>query len=330
MVKIFADVASYQPSDVTYIANLGAAGIIIKVTEGTYYKNNKAAAQIRSALKAGLQIHLYHYAKYQTKQQAIAEADYFSNFAKELGFTGDCVMVADVEDQTISSSTVYQNTVVFLDRLKALGWSVALYSMASWFWAKKLPTNYPLWVANYGVSQPGVNNVAAWQYTSNYNGMNLDMSYDFAGLFTSGQDTIKSNSVNPDDVITVTAGDAVAFNSAGDVITGSFNTLQKGTQWQSLGIEVIAGEPQYLIGSDYYLPQKYTDQKNIVTIRGDKAHGLRSVDGDGVGWRYSEYYFKGQTCWRYLDTKAIAGKLYYRLSDQDYMSADSVHGSGKG
>ncbi|MCD2255787.1 hypothetical protein FHQ08_03530 [Lactobacillus sp. CC-MHH1034] len=338
MAESFADVSSHNRADISYIADLGAKGVVVKATEGTTYQNEKALTQTQTGLKAGLQVHLYHYAQFQNYQQAINEANYFHNFAKELGFAGNCVMVADVEAPEIQYTDTWHNTDTFLKRLIELGWpKVALYSMASWFWASKLPTNYPLWVANYGVSQPGVDNAAAWQHTSNFNGLNLDMSYDFTGLFTTEQFGATSGNaasqvgqpVNPDDVITITAGDAVGFHADGNIIDGSFNMLQKGKQFKANGIKLIAGEPQYLIGADFYVPQSYTDQAGIITVRGPKDAGLRSVDENGNGWRLSEYYFKGQSQWKVLDTKLINDHLFYQISDLDYMDSDSTHGSGK-
>ena len=53
------------------------------------------------------------------------------------------------------------------------------------------------WVANYGVSQPGVDNVGTWQWTDNYKiaGTGVDMSYDFSGFYTNATITPESKTV---------------------------------------------------------------------------------------------------------------------------------------
>ncbi|MCH4169796.1 MAG: 1,4-beta-N-acetylmuramidase [Lactobacillus sp.] len=192
MANLFADVSSYQASDIAAIQTLGVLGVVVKATEGsatgTAYQNPKALAQTQSALAVGLQTHLYHYARYTSGQDARNEADFFSEYAQALGFNGDCVLVADVEDPTLVTTGVYNNTVAFLQRLRELGWTkLAVYSMASWFWANRLPTNDAIWVANYGTASVGVEGATAWQFTNNYQGLPLDMSYDYTGLFTTPQ-----------------------------------------------------------------------------------------------------------------------------------------------
>ncbi|GAF42036.1 hypothetical protein JCM14202_4034 [Agrilactobacillus composti DSM 18527 = JCM 14202] len=189
MANLFADVSSYQTDDVSYIKDLGAQAVVVKITEGsadgTAYKNPKALNQTQSALEAGMKAHLYHYALYTSAQDAQNEADFFNDYAKELGFNNDCVMVIDVEDSSIESTDTYNNTVAFLDRLRNLGWDkLAVYSMASWFWQQKLPTTDAIWVANYTTDGPGVDGATAWQFTNAYNGLSLDMSDDYTGLFT--------------------------------------------------------------------------------------------------------------------------------------------------
>lgn len=66
------DIASYQAGiDLTKVPG---DFVIIKTTQGTYYKNPAAPAQIESAKKAGKLLGLYHYAAGTNPE---AEADYF-------------------------------------------------------------------------------------------------------------------------------------------------------------------------------------------------------------------------------------------------------------
>ncbi|WP_159459491.1 hypothetical protein [Secundilactobacillus silagei] len=41
-----------------------------------------------------------------------------------------------------------------------------------------------IWIASYGVNQPGVDNVQDWQYTNNGYQLKTDFNYDFAGILS--------------------------------------------------------------------------------------------------------------------------------------------------
>jgi GH25 family lysozyme M1 (1,4-beta-N-acetylmuramidase) len=72
----------------------------------------------------------------------------------------------------------------FLKELKANGFTnVITYGSGSWFAEKRIDRakliDKHIWVAAYGVSQPGIDNANAWQYTDNYDGLKVDASLDF-------------------------------------------------------------------------------------------------------------------------------------------------------
>lgn len=87
----FVDVSLWNgrltTADFDNMKSHGVKGVIVKLTEGTYYINPNAQAQIASAQAAGLRIAVYHYSKYQTPVSAINEADYFTTFVKKYGLT---------------------------------------------------------------------------------------------------------------------------------------------------------------------------------------------------------------------------------------------------
>jgi GH25 family lysozyme M1 (1,4-beta-N-acetylmuramidase)/uncharacterized protein YraI len=197
------DVSSYQPDDGSFFKSAKAAGVqavIVKLTEGsnpgTAYINPKARNQINNARAAGLLVHGYHYAKFNGNNDARAEADWFVKVAKTLGVSNDSIMALDIEDAS-NAYLATSDANAFIQRVKDLGYGKTdVYSMASWFWSGRLVPSQliakNLWVANYGVSAPGVDNVGLWQFTSTYNigGNKVDMSYDFNGFYTSGQTPI--------------------------------------------------------------------------------------------------------------------------------------------
>lgn len=208
MVNLVADVASFQPEDLGFfktLASQGVKAVIVKLTEGsadgTAYINPKAQNQIINARKAGLLVNAYHFARYTSIQDAKNEADFFVTIAKRMGIGADSVMAVDLEASEITPN-LNAKTNAFLQYVKDCGYpNVDYYSMASWFWNGTLNPDAILaknkWVANYGVSQPGVNNVGTWQFSSSWtvNGVKVDMSYDFSGFYTNRHVTANSESV---------------------------------------------------------------------------------------------------------------------------------------
>lgn len=208
MVNLVADVASFQPEDLGFfkaLASQGVKAVIVKLTEGsadgTAYINPKAQNQIINARKAGLLVNAYHFARYTSIQDAKNEANFFVTVAKRMGIGTDSVMAVDLEASEITPN-LNAKTNAFLQYVKDCGYpNVDYYSMASWFWNGTLNPDVILaknkWVANYGVSQPGVNNVGTWQFSSSWtvNGSKVDMSYDFSGFYTERHITANSESV---------------------------------------------------------------------------------------------------------------------------------------
>ena len=84
----FVDVSSWNgrltTADFDKMKQHGVKGVVVKLTEGTYYVNPSARAQIASAQAAGLRIAVYHYSKYQTPASAVSEADYFTTQVKKI------------------------------------------------------------------------------------------------------------------------------------------------------------------------------------------------------------------------------------------------------
>ena len=192
------DVSGYQPDSLAFFQaakDAGVKAVIVKLTEGSNpgsaYVNPKAASQIQNAHNAGLEVHAYHYARYAGSVDAQNEAKWFVENAKKFGLDSTSYMLADVEDQSNSNPAI-SDTEAFLQVVKDSGFPlVGAYSMASWYWSGRMSTSIPglVWVANYGGSQPGVDCVDLWQFSSTYQipGYGgVDMSYDFQGVLTNG------------------------------------------------------------------------------------------------------------------------------------------------
>ena len=196
----FIDVASYQPDTLAYFRAAKKSGIkavIVKLTEGgtgTKYVNPKATKQIKNAKAAGLIVHTYHFLRATSDNDARGECRYYVQQAKARGIGDDSIMAIDVEAGNLthnkSKLTSYINS--FTDELHKQGYpNIAIYSNTSWFTtridrSKTIARSF--WCAAYGVNQPGIDDAAAWQYSSNFriNGSRTDVSYDFTGFYTGG------------------------------------------------------------------------------------------------------------------------------------------------
>lgn len=199
----FIDVASYQPDTLAYFQaakNMGIKAVIVKLTEGgtgTKYVNPKATNQIKNAKAAGLIVHTYHFLKATSDNDARGECRYYVQQAKARGIGASSIMAIDVEAGNLTHNkarlTSYINS--FTDELHKQGYpNIAIYSNTSWFNAridrsKTIARSF--WCAAYGVNQPGIDNAAAWQYSSDLMiaGSRTDVSYDFTGFYTDAAPT---------------------------------------------------------------------------------------------------------------------------------------------
>lgn len=208
----FIDVSSYQGAmtqrDYNTLKARGVKGVVVKLTEGTSYRNPYAGQQISMAKKAGMKVSVYHFSRFKNKAQAEAEADYFVQYARQLGLGKDTLMVNDIESGDCNNGYTTQNSVYFALRLiRTHGiQSVLHYGYQNWFDTGVLNKNTlgadSIWMAAYPYS-PSANNlwfkgsVEAWQFTStmrlpsgsDYTGY-IDGNIDYTGRFT-GKSTTK-------------------------------------------------------------------------------------------------------------------------------------------
>lgn len=206
------DVSRYQSwmtqADFNSLKASGVKTIIVKLTEGTYYKNPYAANQIKMAQNAGLKVATYHFAIFgstsnqaNANAQAQAEATYYVNMAKSLGLSTGTVMIEDAEYTGTSSSLWTQASQNFTNKVKALGYkNVRYYTSKNW---AENGTMKPatlgaknFWVAQYLYGKPSASNLqntqyGAWQYTSqmyfqgtaNLRANAVDTSIDYNNIF---------------------------------------------------------------------------------------------------------------------------------------------------
>ena len=198
--NLVADISSYQSSDLAFFQKLkqqGVKAVIVKLTQGDWYLNPKAAQQIANAKKAGLLVNAYHYAEFNSSRSSgspAAEAQFFVKEAKALGVESDRVLALDIEDGKNSSnpSVITKDINTFNDYVHTHGYSyTSTYSMRSWFSSNRIQFanlhDKNLWIAEYGSSAVGFQPCGAWQFTSTWavSGYGkIDMSYDYDNRFT--------------------------------------------------------------------------------------------------------------------------------------------------
>lgn len=159
------DVSHYQ-GDVDWhqVQSSGVAFGYAKATQGTRYTDPKFAENWAGMGEAGLLRGAYHF--YTAGDDPKAQAAHFSA-AVHLG-PGDLPPMVDIETEGKSTETNYdliKDLHAFLDLLKqAYGVDPFIYTGPG-FWNAHFNDSfdgYPLWVAEYGVSEPEP--VIGWKY----------------------------------------------------------------------------------------------------------------------------------------------------------------------
>ena len=171
--------------------------VICKATEGVGYTDKNCDGFYQQAKKLGKKLGVYHFARPDLRNTAIAEADYF--LKETTGYHKEAILVLDWEAGDLGNISWAKS---WLDRVyEKTGVKPIIYMSASimrqYDWSSVVNADYGLWVANYGANdgtpQESVFDryplkywtfYALWQYTSKgrlagYNG-NLDLNY-FSG-----------------------------------------------------------------------------------------------------------------------------------------------------
>lgn len=164
--------------------------VIIKATEGVGYVDEQCDRLYQQAKKDGKLLGVYHFARPDLNNSAIAEADWFIKNIQ--GYIKEAILVLDWESGYLGNVAWVK---AFLDRVKEkTGVKALLYASRSpintFDWRPVVAGDYGLWVADYGANtgEAGRKPVVKWwqfyilwQYTSRghisgYAG-NVDMNY---------------------------------------------------------------------------------------------------------------------------------------------------------
>lgn len=156
----------------------GISFAFVKASEGQTFVDPKYQAHVAGARSVGIRTGAYHFARPDTdssdpRADARAEADFFLSLAQPR--SGDLLPALDLETPGLPPDRMIAWARAFLDRVRReTGARPFLYTYPS-FWEEQLGgttafRNYPLWIANYEVSEPqlpgGWRRYTVWQYTA--------------------------------------------------------------------------------------------------------------------------------------------------------------------
>ena len=209
--KTLIDVSSHNGEisvdDYRALARQGVGGVVVKLTEDTWYNNPKAPSQVRNAQIAGLQVSTYHFSRYTTEEEARAEARFYIQAAQKLNLPKSTVMVNDFEDSNMLPN-INRNTQAWVNEMRKHGYNnLMFYTSASWLDENNLGYRGPVstsqfgienfWVAQYpssSLTATSAKNMrynaktGAWQFSATANllpGKHVfDQSVDYTGRFT--------------------------------------------------------------------------------------------------------------------------------------------------
>ena len=167
------DVSSWQGNiNFAQVKNAGIDIVYIKSSEGVSYIDPYFERNYQNAKANGLKVGFYHYVTARTVEEARNQANFFASVIS--GKEPDCKLAMDFESfGNLSVNQINEISKVFLETLQnATNKEVLIYSNS--YTARTILSSdlaiYPLWVANYGVSEPGGNDKwntwVGWQYTS--------------------------------------------------------------------------------------------------------------------------------------------------------------------
>ncbi len=159
--------------------------VICKATEGNGYTDECCDKFYQQAKKLGKKLGIYHFARPDLGNTAIAEADWFLKETK--GYHNEAILVLDWEAKALNYPISWAKE--WMDRVyEKTGIKPILYISESPAnskdWSSVANADYGIWVAKYSSKAPNLKHwkfYCMWQYTSKgslqgYSG-NLDLDY---------------------------------------------------------------------------------------------------------------------------------------------------------
>lgn len=167
------DVSEWQGNiNFARVKEAGIEMVYIRAGQGFSYKDAQFERNYEEAKRNGLKIGIYHYMTARSVEDAKLQAQFFVSLIS--GKQIDCKLAMDFESfGSLNKSQINEIAVVYMKEVKRLsGKDVVVYSNtydAKYVFNSEV-ANEPLWVAQYGVSEPQDNgnwkNWVGYQYSS--------------------------------------------------------------------------------------------------------------------------------------------------------------------
>ena len=181
------DVSGYQ-GNINYskVKQAGIEIVYMKSSEGSNYVDSHFERNYTEAKRNGLKVGVYHFLTARSIAQAETQAQFFVSLIS--GKNIDCKLAMDFESfGNLNKQQINDIAIAFINKVRELSQKdVVVYSNtydATYIFEGEV-TEYPLWVAQYGVSEPQDNgnwtSWVGWQYADDgeVNGINarVDMN----------------------------------------------------------------------------------------------------------------------------------------------------------
>ena len=329
--------------------------VICKATEGVGYTDNCCDKFYQQAKKLGKKLGVYHFARPDLGNSAIAEADWFLKETK--GYHKEAILVLDWESGNLKDVTWAKQ---WLDRVyEKTGVKPLIYMSASVMrsadWSSVVKADYGLWVANYGANNGTANEsvfnkyplkywtfYALWQYTSKgrlrgYNG-NLDLNY-FSGdkeawdKYAGGTPSTSTSTSKPEQA----TPQGSTLDLAVKVMRGEYGTGK--TRKQSLGTrynEVQEFINHILSSSVDVLAKEVIDgkygngdvRKTVLGVRYDE---VQAKVNEILGTSKAEYYTvkQGDSLWKIAEKYYGNGNQYPKIKELNGLTSDTIYAGQK-
>lgn len=218
------DVSNWQGYiDYNRVKEAGIDIVYIKASQSSNVTDPFFRLNYTNAKNNGLKIGLYHFLTARTEDEAIKEAEYFSSVIS--GTTPDCRLAMDFESfGNLTKEEINNIALAFSNKVKELtNKDVVVYSdafNARNTFGEELASAYPLWIAEYGVTEPSSDSNWSYWIGFQYSDMGrisgirgfVDRDKFTSDIFLSSNESIDTppNTVNQIEYYTVKRGNTLS------------------------------------------------------------------------------------------------------------------------
>ncbi|MCT0196828.1 lysin [Lactobacillus helveticus] len=348
------DVASYQSADLSSHAQAGSQFAIVKVSEGTSYRNPKASSQISTAISNNMMPMAYHFATFSSNRSAaVAEANYDIKAAQAFGLPKGSYIACDYEtgqgNNIYGGKTPTANAIIaFMDQIKAAGYKPLLYASSSVL-GNNIDTNsviakYPnsLWVASYAISGridnpnfnyfPSMEGVSIWQFTDNWRGLNVDGNVAVLPLSIDGNATSNDGAISQAPSSTPSKPATSSKPTNNEPATSGY-IMKKSYVYNKKGERISGSYAAYTNINYYGGATKLDNGKTALKVGEDRYIMASNVLGNSRVLKHNAYVYKnngysranlrmlrkGTPIKTYGSRFHINGKSYYLIGKNMYV-----------